>query len=240
MAGLALLGVARNSCCSILAGLPLVETLSVIAQVVSYRGFRRRVLRMAPIHHHFEVGGWSEFTVIVRFWLFSAICVGARRRHLLRRLPPVRDSSDARARDRSGRDRRSCRASFAARRLGRDRRGRSSRRRRVPHACRDRARGRRPRRRRARRRPGTARPCRAVDLVVPSPLVAESHPAIARRASRRRPGAQRDRSCGRTHDRTRSSPSPAPTGRRRSRASPRRCSRLRGAARSPRGTSAAR
>ena len=30
---------------------------------------------MAPIHHHFEVGGWSEFTVIVRFWLFAGICV---------------------------------------------------------------------------------------------------------------------------------------------------------------------
>ena len=59
----------------ILAGLPLVETLSVIAQVISYRGFRRRVLRMAPIHHHFEVGGWSEFTVIVRLWLFAGICV---------------------------------------------------------------------------------------------------------------------------------------------------------------------
>ncbi len=59
----------------ILAGLPLVETLSVIAQVISYRGFRKRVLRMAPVHHHFEVGGWSEFTVIVRFWLFAGICV---------------------------------------------------------------------------------------------------------------------------------------------------------------------
>ena len=58
-------------------GLYVVETMSVIAQVISYRGFRRRVLRMAPIHHHFEVGGWSEFTVIVRFWLFSAICVAA-------------------------------------------------------------------------------------------------------------------------------------------------------------------
>jgi phospho-N-acetylmuramoyl-pentapeptide-transferase len=57
------------------AGLPAIETLSVIAQVISYRGFRRRVLRMAPIHHHFEVGGWSEFTVIVRFWLFAGICV---------------------------------------------------------------------------------------------------------------------------------------------------------------------
>jgi phospho-N-acetylmuramoyl-pentapeptide-transferase len=59
----------------ILAGLPLIETLSVLAQIISYRGFRKRVLRMAPIHHHFEVGGWSEFTVIVRFWLFAGICV---------------------------------------------------------------------------------------------------------------------------------------------------------------------
>ncbi len=59
----------------ILAGLPVLETLSVVAQIISYRGFRRRVLRMAPVHHHFEVGGWSEFTVIVRFWLFAGICV---------------------------------------------------------------------------------------------------------------------------------------------------------------------
>jgi phospho-N-acetylmuramoyl-pentapeptide-transferase len=74
MAGLALM-TRTHLLLPILAGLPLVEALSVIAQVVSYRGFRRRVLRMAPIHHHFEVGGWSEFTVIVRFWLFAGICV---------------------------------------------------------------------------------------------------------------------------------------------------------------------
>jgi phospho-N-acetylmuramoyl-pentapeptide-transferase len=74
MAGLALM-TRTHLLLPILAGLPLVETLSVIAQVVSYRGFRRRVLRMAPIHHHFEVGGWSEFTVIVRFWLFAGMCV---------------------------------------------------------------------------------------------------------------------------------------------------------------------
>jgi phospho-N-acetylmuramoyl-pentapeptide-transferase len=59
----------------LLGGLYLVETLSVLAQIISYRGFKRRVLRMAPIHHHFEVGGWSEFTVIVRFWLFAGACV---------------------------------------------------------------------------------------------------------------------------------------------------------------------
>ena len=74
MAGLALL-TRTALLLPILAGLPVVEALSVVAQVISYRGFRRRVLRMAPIHHHFEVGGWSEFTVTVRFWLFAGICV---------------------------------------------------------------------------------------------------------------------------------------------------------------------
>jgi len=74
MAGLAML-TRTHLLLPLLAGLPAIETLSVIAQVVSYRGFRKRVLRMAPIHHHFEVGGWSEFTVIVRFWLFAGICV---------------------------------------------------------------------------------------------------------------------------------------------------------------------
>jgi phospho-N-acetylmuramoyl-pentapeptide-transferase len=74
LAGLALLS--RTALLlPILCGLYVLESLSVVAQIVSYRGFKRRVLRMAPIHHHFEVGGWSEFTVIVRFWLFAGICV---------------------------------------------------------------------------------------------------------------------------------------------------------------------
>jgi phospho-N-acetylmuramoyl-pentapeptide-transferase len=59
----------------ILGGIYVVETLSVIVQVVSFRLFRKRVLRMAPIHHHFEVGGWPEFTVIVRFWLLAGLAV---------------------------------------------------------------------------------------------------------------------------------------------------------------------
>lgn len=73
MAGLALLS---NTVLllPILGGLYVVETLSVIAQVISFRVFHRRVLRMAPIHHHFEVSGWPEFTVIVRFWLFAGVC----------------------------------------------------------------------------------------------------------------------------------------------------------------------
>jgi phospho-N-acetylmuramoyl-pentapeptide-transferase len=74
MAGLALL---TNTILllPILGGLYVFETLSVIAQVISFRVFHRRILRMAPIHHHFEVGGWPEFTVIVRFWLLAGLLV---------------------------------------------------------------------------------------------------------------------------------------------------------------------
>jgi phospho-N-acetylmuramoyl-pentapeptide-transferase len=74
MAGLALL-TQTILLLPILGGLYVFETLSVIAQVVSYRVFHRRVLRMAPIHHHFEVAGWPEFTVIVRFWLLAGLIV---------------------------------------------------------------------------------------------------------------------------------------------------------------------
>jgi phospho-N-acetylmuramoyl-pentapeptide-transferase len=72
--GLALL-TNTNLLLPILGGLFVIETVSVIAQVVAFRGFKRRVLRMAPIHHHYEVLGWHEFTVIVRFWLFAGLCV---------------------------------------------------------------------------------------------------------------------------------------------------------------------
>lgn len=58
----------------ILGGLFVVETLSVIAQVIAFRGFGRRVFRMSPIHHHFELAGWPEFTVIVRFWIIAGLC----------------------------------------------------------------------------------------------------------------------------------------------------------------------
>jgi phospho-N-acetylmuramoyl-pentapeptide-transferase len=59
----------------ILGGLYVIETLSVIIQVISFRGFRRRVFRMSPVHHHFELSGWPEFTVIVRFWIIAGLCV---------------------------------------------------------------------------------------------------------------------------------------------------------------------
>jgi phospho-N-acetylmuramoyl-pentapeptide-transferase len=59
----------------ILGGLFVLETTSVIIQVVAFRFFHRRVFRMAPIHHHFELGGWHEFTVIVRFWIVAGLSV---------------------------------------------------------------------------------------------------------------------------------------------------------------------
>ena len=65
----------------IIGGLFVLETLSVIVQVASFRTFHRRVFRMAPIHHHFELLGWPETTVIIRFWilagLFTALALGS-------------------------------------------------------------------------------------------------------------------------------------------------------------------
>ncbi|HLT16643.1 MAG TPA: phospho-N-acetylmuramoyl-pentapeptide-transferase [Acidimicrobiales bacterium] len=55
----------------ILGALYVAESLSVILQVGSFRLFKRRIFRMAPIHHHFELGGWPETTVIIRFWLLA-------------------------------------------------------------------------------------------------------------------------------------------------------------------------
>lgn len=57
----------------IIGGLFVVETLSVIIQVVSFKLTGKRVFRMAPIHHHFEKLGWPETTVVVRFWIISVV-----------------------------------------------------------------------------------------------------------------------------------------------------------------------
>jgi phospho-N-acetylmuramoyl-pentapeptide-transferase len=58
----------------IACGLFVFETLSVIIQVGSFRLTGRRVFRIAPVHHHFEMAGWPETTVIVRFWIIAAMC----------------------------------------------------------------------------------------------------------------------------------------------------------------------
>ena len=57
----------------IIGGLFVVEALSVIIQVVVYKRTGRRVFKMAPIHHHFEQIGWSEPTVVIRFWIIAFV-----------------------------------------------------------------------------------------------------------------------------------------------------------------------
>lgn len=71
IAGLALL-TRTQLLLPILGALYVMETMSVVLQIISFRGFGRRIFRMSPIHHHFEVKGWPETTVTIRFWLLSA------------------------------------------------------------------------------------------------------------------------------------------------------------------------
>tara|TARA_E500000331_G_C17229363_1_gene701889 strand:+ start:129 stop:1079 length:951 start_codon:yes stop_codon:yes gene_type:complete len=58
---------------AIVGGLFVLETVSVIVQVVSFRLFGRRVFAMAPLHHHFEKKGWAESTIVIRFWIIAMI-----------------------------------------------------------------------------------------------------------------------------------------------------------------------
>ncbi len=60
----------------LIGGIYLIEILSVVAQVLSFRYLGRRVLRMAPIHHHFEMIGWSETQIMVRFWIIAGVLAG--------------------------------------------------------------------------------------------------------------------------------------------------------------------
>jgi phospho-N-acetylmuramoyl-pentapeptide-transferase len=58
----------------LIGGIFVIEALSVAIQVIAFQRFRRRVFLMAPIHHHFELAGWSETKIILRFWIVAAIC----------------------------------------------------------------------------------------------------------------------------------------------------------------------
>ena len=58
---------------AIVGGLFVLETVSVIVQVISYRLTGRRIFRMAPLHHHFEKKGWAESTIVIRFWIIASI-----------------------------------------------------------------------------------------------------------------------------------------------------------------------
>jgi phospho-N-acetylmuramoyl-pentapeptide-transferase len=59
----------------VMGGVFVLETVSVILQVASFKLTGRRIFRMAPIHHHFELKGWAEPKVIVRFWIISFVLV---------------------------------------------------------------------------------------------------------------------------------------------------------------------
>lgn len=58
---------------AIIGGLFVVETVSVVVQVMSYKLTGKRVFRMAPLHHHFEKKGWAEPTIVIRFWIIAII-----------------------------------------------------------------------------------------------------------------------------------------------------------------------
>ncbi len=79
LAGLALM-LNVHLLLAIAGGLFVLETLSVFTQIFFFKFFKRRVFRMAPFHHHFELKGWPETHVIIRFWigagLFTALALG--------------------------------------------------------------------------------------------------------------------------------------------------------------------
>ena len=58
---------------AVLGGLYVLEGVSVVLQILSFRLFGRRIFKMAPIHHHFELKGWPETTIIIRFWIIAAL-----------------------------------------------------------------------------------------------------------------------------------------------------------------------
>ncbi len=60
----------------IVGGLFVIETLSVIIQVIWYKASKKRVFKMAPLHHHFELIGWAEIKVIIRFWIIGSLFAG--------------------------------------------------------------------------------------------------------------------------------------------------------------------
>jgi phospho-N-acetylmuramoyl-pentapeptide-transferase len=82
LAGLAILS-RTELLMAVIAGLFVLETMSVLLQMSYFKltrritGTGRRILRIAPIHHHFEHVGWAEVTVVIRFWIIAGLCVAA-------------------------------------------------------------------------------------------------------------------------------------------------------------------
>jgi phospho-N-acetylmuramoyl-pentapeptide-transferase len=70
-----------------IGGVFVIEALSVMIQVLVFKRTRRRVFLMAPVHHHFEMAGWSETKIIVRFWLIALMFAGIGFTLFFRTLP---------------------------------------------------------------------------------------------------------------------------------------------------------
>ncbi len=66
--------IKREFLLAIVGGVFALEALSVMAQVLSFKIWGKRILRMSPLHHHFELAGWKEPRVVVRFWIAAALC----------------------------------------------------------------------------------------------------------------------------------------------------------------------
>ena len=62
----------------IIGGIFVIETLSVIIQVVSFKTTGKRIFKMSPLHHHYELSGWSEWRVVVTFWTVGLIICNVR------------------------------------------------------------------------------------------------------------------------------------------------------------------
>jgi phospho-N-acetylmuramoyl-pentapeptide-transferase len=71
--GVVAVAVKHEIVLGIVGGLFVLETVSVIVQVVSFKLTGKRVFRMAPIHHHYEQLGWTEPTIVIRFWIVAVV-----------------------------------------------------------------------------------------------------------------------------------------------------------------------
>ncbi|MCM8798427.1 MAG: phospho-N-acetylmuramoyl-pentapeptide-transferase, partial [Candidatus Omnitrophica bacterium] len=71
--GIVALMVKKEVLLVLVGGVFVVEAVSVILQVISFRGWKKRLFLMAPLHHHFQLKGWEESKIIVRFWIIAGI-----------------------------------------------------------------------------------------------------------------------------------------------------------------------
>ena len=109
----------------ILGGIFVIEALSVAIQVITFKMFRRRVLLMAPVHHHFEMLAWSETKIMLRFWIIAAVCSRDRLRPLPEHIGALTvERAVAGRQAASGEDRRRPRRSRRPSRASRDQRHR--------------------------------------------------------------------------------------------------------------------